>query len=246
MSNSTKEDEVVIPFHSKNWEDYPVGTYDKNTKSVEEAVSNTMEMVLRIVPSIKKSSKLLVYSSGSGFTSIYLSAHKGCKVECITNDEQAAEKIEKEVKDADLEDKITVSNKLFNKTLFHSNTFDMVWSIAENYQDDRALEVFREVARVLVPEGRYVMLHPFKSSQNQDNHYEELAIIDNFLKNAHLVDLEKVYVKKYKGDTIAHFKSLLDEDNIPKSQKEIITKNLKSAEVDDYVWALLVFQKRNT
>lgn len=246
MPNSLKEEDILVPFDSRNWEEYPVGTYHKNTKTIEEAVANTMERILRIVPSIKKSSRLLVYSSGCGYTPIYLSAHTGCKVECITNEGEAAEKIEKEVKEIQLDDKITVSNKFFYKTLFHSNTFDMVWSIAQNYQDDRALEVFREVARVLVPEGRYVMCHSFKSPTNMDNHYIETAIIDNFLKKANSVDLERVYVKPYRTDTIEHYKWLLEESKIPNSEKEIIAKNFKFAEEDDLVWALLVFQKRNT
>ena len=246
MPNSLKDEDISVPFDSRNWEEYPVGTYDKNTKTIEEAVSNTMERILRIVPSIKKSSRLLVYSSGCSYTPVYLGAHSGCKVECITNDGEAAKKIEKEVAEIGLDDKITVSNKLFYKTLFHSNTFDMVWSIAQNYQDDRALEVFREVSRVLVPEGRFVMCHSFKSATNMDNHYKEVAIIDNFLKKANSVDLERVYVKPYKTETLAHCKWLLEDAKITINEKEIIAKNLEFAEGDDLVWALLVFQKRNT
>jgi sarcosine/dimethylglycine N-methyltransferase len=245
MTKSINEEEIAIPFEIKKWKDYPVGTFNNGTKEVEEAVSKTMERIMRIVPSIKKSSKILVYSSGSSFTPIYLSAISGCKIECITNDEKSAKKIEKEVVEIGLEEKITVSHKLFYETLFHSNTFDMVWSIAENYQDDRALEIFREVARVLVPEGRYVMCHPFRSMNNDEVQYEELAVVENFLKKANSVDLERVYVKEYKTETIAHYKALEEVKRLAAKDVEEVKEYLKFAKDDKYVWALLVFQKRN-
>lgn len=187
----------------------------------------------------------MMYASTGGYVPMYINATSGCKIECISNDEKGAKQIAKSVEALELEDKVTVSHKAFNKTLFHRNTFDMVWSIAENYHDDDALEIFREVARVLVPEGRFVMCHKFKSDTTDNSLLEDMAIISKFLRKASIVDLERVYVKEYRNETIAHYTALLKEKKITKKDKELIENYLELAKEDEMVWALLVFQKRN-
>jgi cyclopropane fatty-acyl-phospholipid synthase-like methyltransferase len=245
MAKSTNEEQIDIPYNLKQWQDYPVGTYKKNTKGIKEAIETTMGRLTRIVPSIKKSSKLLVFSSGSSYVPIYLAVHSGCKIECIANSDKASKKIVKDVKELGLEDNITVASKPFSKTLFHRNTFDMVWSVAESYQDDEALDVFREVARVLVPEGRYILCHQFRSEENDHEDFAHLAIVENFLHKASNVDLERVYVKELKNETVKHLKAFLKHKDTPSKEKKILEKFLDSSELDQLVWAFLVFQKRN-
>jgi cyclopropane fatty-acyl-phospholipid synthase-like methyltransferase len=244
MAKSTNEEVIDIPYNLKQWEDYPVGTFKKSTKGIEEAIEATMERLTRIVPTIKKSSKLLVYSSGSSYVPSYLSVHSGCKIECITNSDKASKKVAKDIKELGIEDNITVTSKSFSKTLFHRNTFDMVWSVAENYEDE-ALDVFREVARVLVPEGRFVLCHQFRSDDNEQKEFANLSVIDHFLQKASNVDLERVYVKELKNESVKHLKAFLAYKDTPAKEKKKLEIFLENSETDQLVWAFLVFQKRN-
>jgi sarcosine/dimethylglycine N-methyltransferase len=162
MTDSNTPAPYAFKFDPKEWETYPIGLHKKNIAKSEQAMKNTMERIMKLLPGIKKSSKLMVLSSGNTQVAEYLAHEYMCSVDIMCNTEAQAKAIQKSVDKKELE-KVTVKHNSFEKLMLDREYYDIAFSIGELFNQDDTLLLFKEIARSLVPEGRFIMLEIFET-----------------------------------------------------------------------------------
>jgi sarcosine/dimethylglycine N-methyltransferase len=244
-----------VPFNIENWESMHLGIYDKHVDTVQEGQMNTMVRMARILPNIKKSSKILVLSSGNGYAALFLALNYGCKVDCICKSDDVAERLKNLAIEVGMEDVINVTICEFDQINFTNSTFDMIWSLDAVSNSDNHLTIFREVNRLLTPEGRFIFSdYVGTASSDQDKkeklvkllNITQLNMADRYMKLADKADLEKVYSREMPEQIVKHFQQLKEEvieSDLDKSEKlnqiyDLVQESLIS-------WGIFQFQKRN-
>jgi sarcosine/dimethylglycine N-methyltransferase len=256
-------------FYQKIWStDYlHVGSYKEDTVSIEEASVAMIERMLRLLPKMKKSSKLLDLGSGYGGTARYLVETYGCNITCVNISEVQNEINSEKNKKAELDNKISVVKANFEKLPFTRDSFDLVWSQDAFLHSAHKDEVFREVSRVINNEGRFIFTDFIKKEKCpadvlepilQRLQLKDLATIKRYDRLAQNVDLAKVYTKEMPEMMLIHYRKVLerleaDYKNITKKvTKSYIDNMMKGlqlwidgAEAGHISWALFQYQKKN-
>ncbi len=250
MSETNIPEPYVFKFDPKNWEDYPIGLHKKNIAKGGQALKNTLERIMKLLPGIKKSSKLLVLSRGNTQIAEYLAHEYMCFVDIMCNTEEQAKAVEKSIKKNGLDEKVQVKHNAFEKLMLDREYYDIAFSIAELYNEDDTLLLFKEIARSLVPEGRFIMLEVFDTFEDEVelDGYENITSIDNILRRGRRADLERVYAKSLPEKTIQYYTGLVDKsgDKEIKGDSLARLKKLKNyAEGNAINWGIIQFQKRN-
>ncbi len=137
------------------------GVWDKNTKSLSEAIINTNAQ-LAALGNISASYNILDAGCGVGGSSIFLAKKYGCKVTGITLSKRQVQTA------TDFSEKNQVAHLAkfremdYTATEFPDNHFDVVWAI-ESMQtaNDKSL-FFKEMERVLKPGGKLLFADVFK------------------------------------------------------------------------------------
>jgi sarcosine/dimethylglycine N-methyltransferase len=250
MTETNTPAPFVFKFDPKNWETYPIGLHKKNIAKGEQALKNTLERVMKLLPGIKKSSKLLVLSRGNTQFAEFLAYEYMCHVDIMCHTEAQAKAVEKYIKTKDFDEKkVAVKQCSFNELMLDREHYDIVFSLAELYNEDDTLLLFKEIARSLVPEGRFIMLEVFDTFEDEVelDGYENITSMDNILRRGRRADLERVYAKLLPEKTIQYYKGLVD-----KSSDKIKGDSLKRLKkLNDYAsgnainWGIIQFQKRN-
>ncbi len=255
--NKPKPDPVLEKLALADWKQFLVATIKKDDKKLEQSIGNTVARFERLVPNIKKSSKLLILSDGSSYLPVYLGSRFGCKITVICRTEEAANRINKSIKKHELEKTVGAEMKDFTLTQFDYDYFDMVWSTGMFYGEENLLSFLREMNRILVPQGRFVLCE--LASEDEDIQ-EKLGMysFSEVLNLANRADLEKVYLRELEKETLAHYKYL--DEILEKSEKAInkahgkggydtakseIKNLIKLAKKGDISWGFMQLQKRN-
>ena len=240
-----------IQFELDQWEKYPLAFYHKGNQNIEDALQGTIDQLSRLLPSIKKSSKLLVLGSGNILIARYLLYKYSCSVELLVSTEEAKAIAEEAFKTVEDTEKLNISVQDFESIILDREMYDIVYSIGEIYNIDDTLKVFKSIARSLTPEGRFIMLELFDTF-NEDveiDGYENITTIDNYLRRARRADLERVFAKDYPEKTILHYKSLkklIDASkNAPEGEKMRVKKLAAYANNKSITWGIVQLQKRN-
>lgn len=247
-STNTQES-FVFKFDAKKWETYPIGLHKKNIAKGEQALKNTMERIMKLLPGIKKSSKLLVLSQGNTQIAEFLAHEYMCGVDIMCNTAAQAKEVEKAIKGNELYEKVTVKHNSFNELMLDREHYDIAFSIAELFNEDDTLPLFKEIARSLVPEGRFIMLEVFDTFEDEVElkGYENITSIDNILRRGRRADLERVYAKLLPEKTIQYYKGLVDKSSASIKGDSLSRLN----KLNDYAngnainWGIIQFQKRN-
>ena len=126
-----------------------------DTDDIRKASARSVErMASYIGPD--SSTKVLDVGSGYGGTARHLAKKHGCKVTCLNLSEVENERNRQTNRDEGLDHLIDVVDGSFQDLPFKDDSFDVVWSQdAFSHSADRD-GVVREVARVLVPGGRFI------------------------------------------------------------------------------------------
>ena len=244
-----------------------VGTYKKNRKDPGDAAKNTTLRLIRLIPSIKKKTRMLILGSDYGAAARYIVEKYQCKVDCLNYGELQNKYNRKQMEAEELDDKMTINKGVFSKTPFERETYDIVWSQDALYQAKEKLKIFREVVRVLQPEGRFIFTdimvsdnHPRSALKNllPPVHIKEMVTLDRYKKLASRADLERAYLRAIPEQLTTHFANVLAKLNA--DRKELVEKSNKKtvdaqeAELQDWLtaaeegylnWGILQFQKRN-
>lgn len=254
-------------FHVWGGEDIHIGIYDKKHQSIKEASRNTVLKMVKKIPPIKKNSKILDIGSGYGGAARYLAKKYGCKVDCLNLSETENERNRELTKKAELDELVTVTMGNFEKIPFERESYDIVWSQDALLHSNRKEKVFREVARVLKPEGRFIFTDPMQSDDCPDGalkdvlpriHLEELGSVRLYRRLANRADLERVLIKEMPGQLVKHYTTVLETlneqyDTVVKKSSEAYIKNMitglkhwiEAGEKGYLNWGILQFQKRN-
>lgn len=244
-----------------------VGTYKKGKKDPAEAAMNTTQRLIRLLPSIKKKTKILILGSDYGATARYIVEKYQCKVDCLSYSELQNKYSRKQIEAEELDDKITVNKGVFSKTPFERETYDIVWSQDALFYSKDKLKVFREVSRVLQPEGRFIFTDIMLSDDHPKSvlknllpavHTKEMTTLDRYIKLASRADLERAYLRAIPEQLVTHFenvlakvatdkKELTDKSNkkTVEAQEKELQNWLVAAESGYLNWGIMQFQKRN-
>ena len=256
-----KEVEVIkleIPFHIENWKTFHTGIYKGDNEDISVALQHTIERMVRLMPNIKKSSKILVLGGANSYASMFLASRYRSKQDCVAQTDEAAKIIEDSAKQHGQEDVVTVHVQPFSKTMFSDANFDIIWSLDGVHTTENKRTMIREAARLLVPEGRFIFTDYMKKGSGDSEDTDDYLTSKAYLKLADKADLERVYLREMAGEASRHHEILLQYANANKAK---ISKRLGAKELESVVaaisdrksklddgeldWGFLQFQKRN-
>lgn len=254
-------------YHIWGGEDIHIGWYKKKGVSLKEASLSTTQTMARIIPGLKKSHRILDIGSGYGGTARYLAAKYGCKVDCLDLSEGNNRRNSEKSKAADLDKYIAIQTGNFEEIPFDSETYDIVWSQDALLHSNNKTQVFREVARVLKPQGRFIFTDPMQQEQCPEGalakvleriHLQEMGSIQLYKRLAKRAELEQVLVKRRPQYLITHYQKVLEtlQDKRKSLAEKISPAFLDNMELGlqawieagekGYLdWGILQFQKRN-
>ena len=248
-------------FYREIWGDgIHVGIYRPKTLSVEEACQKTTDKMLRFIPKLGKSSKVLVLGSGLGGPARYLAEKFGSRIECLHFSETQNRHHQQKVEELGLEKKVTLTKGTFAPLPYERESFDLVWSQDMLLHSDKKSRTFREVQRVLKPKGRFVFTDILKSDECPDEvlaklqarlPVKEMVSSDDYQRLAKRAPLLKVYAVEMPDQVELHFNKLSErlETTKPKGVEQI-KKGIREwaqAAADGYLdWGIFIFQKINS
>ena len=239
---------LKLKFDVKNWSDYHVGLYKKEESDLFEGLVQTIERMVRIMPNIKKSSRILILTNDNSVPAVYLGANFGSKIDLVIANDKSVKGITKDLEDHEISDTVTVHNKQFSASMFTEGTFDVIWSMDDLHTVPDKRVMIREAARLLVPEGRFIFSDYTVKGHDDKGEGESYVTSKSYLKLADKADLERVYHREMPADAIKHFNLVLEEaksKKIAKKEIDAIEEKIKMLESGDLEWAFFQFQKRN-
>jgi len=249
---------IEIPFQLSDWSKYHTGIYFKENKDIDQALQHTMERLVRLMPSVKKSSKILVFCGPNTWPVVFLGTRYGSKIDCVCFSEEEKKSMEKAAKDHGIEDKVTAHIHTLEKTMFSDANFDIIWSMDLLHMTEDKNAAIREAARLLIPEGRFVISDYIKKKDSSEvNSDHEFLTAKEYLRLADRADLERVYLREMAVDASKHLTQVLemaetDKKKLSKKMGKDYDSSLKAIQerkddLDSNVldWAFFQFQKRN-
>lgn len=137
------------------------GVWDKTTKTLADAILNTNAQ-LAILGEIKPTDKVLDAGCGVGGSAIFLAKNYGCQVTGITLSERQVRTATHFSEKNGVGHLATFERMDYTQTRFPDAHFDVVWAI-ESMQTatDKSL-FFKEMRRILKPNGRILIADVFK------------------------------------------------------------------------------------
>lgn len=154
-------------FYSMIWggEDLHIGLYPEKgpTPTVREASDAIVDRMAATLTGLGAGVKVLDLGAGFGGSARRLAGRYGCSVRCLNLSEyQNAYNLQK-IKEAGLEDKVSVAHGVFEDVPEADESFDVVWSQDAILHSDRRAEVLGEAFRVLKPGGQLIFTDPMRS-----------------------------------------------------------------------------------
>jgi ubiquinone/menaquinone biosynthesis C-methylase UbiE len=223
--------------------------------------------MVRLIPKIAKSTKMLIIGSNLGATVMALEREFGCKIECLDPHTEYNKRLEKQITAEEMEKKVSVSEGILSSFPFDRETFDIVWAQDTLVNVKKKAKLFREVQRVLNPKGRFVYTSLAKKSDAPASALEdavahlnvkELAEVDDYSTYARKALLLKVYTALLTEYLPQHLANLRQAITAPfpkgvKAPKAAILKGMeeelaaweKASEQDALEWGVFIFQKIN-
>ena len=249
------------PKHILDGKDINIGIYKKPKQTIQDGNQSLILRMIKLLPSIKKSTKVLNLSRGYSEAPKYLVDKYFCKLDTINPDEAINKALLKKIEKEDLQKFLSVTTGKFEKLPYESEEFNIVWTQDIFLKNEDNLKVFQEIARVLIPGGRFIFTSVLLSENCPENGLKKLSevtpikdlgLIREYIKLADKVDLERVFIKEIPEQLTQHYSRMLEALKSKKSSKAII--KAKIAEVELWLeasekgylsWGIFQFQKRN-
>lgn len=263
LDNTNPEEEVKIelgPYNPAEDGFPPIGFYDDKHDTITAANQNLKDTMIRVLPNMKKSSKILMIGSACLQAAVWIVDEYGCKIDLLSPDEARNKVDRKFLETIELHEKITITTGGPVQLPYDREYYELVWSQdILLYSEDR-LKTFREVARVLQSGGRFIFTDIMEAEQCEDRSsieklvaampVEELPTIIGYKNLARRSDLERVIFKRRPAMLETHYEKVIAALEKEKNAK---TKRLRSA-LEPWLaaakggcltWGVLCFQKRN-
>ncbi len=261
--------EKDIDFNRKFWgaSDMHTGIYRPKKASIAKAQQNTTDKMVKLLPKIKKSSKILILGSGFGETARYLGEKYGCKIDCLNPNEAQNEFNREEIEKIELQKKINVYPGSIESIPLDRDTYDIVWSQENLVYSERKPRVFRQIHRVLQSSGRFVFCGPMLSEDCPEAKREkmmsqlpinELITFEAYDRLGRRGFLQRIYTSEMTDHLLLHYQAVLKELEKKKEKAiKVSSKKYYKQRVDDaknwikyaedgcLEWGILVFQKMN-
>lgn len=153
-------------FYQQVWggEDIHVGIYDDPNEEIVNASHKTVEFMAGKINIINKPYKVLDLGAGYGGSARYLAEKFECEVDCLNISEVQNKKNRLKNKALGLADKVRVHHGNFEKIPFENNSYDCVWSQDSILHSKNKDVVFKEVSRVLKPDGEFIFSDPMQKN----------------------------------------------------------------------------------
>lgn len=244
-----------------------VGIYRPKDISIQEAEKATVEKMLKLIPRINKSTRILILDSEFGHTARYILETKECKIECLNfnpiqntyNRNQVESKFEEK-----LQKKFNVEEGYFEDIPFPRETFDIVLAQGALMHSDDKLRIFREVHRTLKAEGRFVFSDVLKSDDCSSDELKkvtellplsEVYSVEQYEKLARKAFLHKVYLLELPEQLHTHYVKLKEDlDSKKKEVKDYKAYKQYDQDLQTWIdvtekslldWGIFIFQKLN-
>ncbi len=263
--NETKKSQTI---YRNLWggDDLHVGLYDDPGMTPFEAARATTDRMLRLLPKINRSTRILMLMSGFGTAARYIAESQNCKVDCLNDDEVQNAFNQAEIDKIELTKKVHVSFGSVDYMPYEPGTFDYVlaqdsFSITANKE-----QMFRAIHRVMKPEGRLVFSAILTSEnlpeavlpQIAELPVEDLISLSQYETDARRGFFQQIYSIERHEHLATHFSKLREvlrenKDRLVKeSSPAFVEERIKAC--DDFIalgkaghlgWGILLFQKLN-
>lgn len=248
--------------------DNPIGLYRKDDDSLADAQGNIMEKMLRLLSSIKRSTRILILGAGYGDVARHIAAEYKCKVDCLNPNPEQNQHNKRQVEAMELGKFVTLIEGGLDKIPFEHEHYDYIWSQGQLLFHEDAQTLFRSVQHVLKPEGRFVFTVPTRTPSLKGDVVEAITGSDasqlhfrspeDYVNMAKRADLGKVIAIDKPQSLLRHFQNLkanaLESKEAASSNTEqdkleqIIHRYdnwIKAVELESLGWGIFLFQKRN-
>jgi sarcosine/dimethylglycine N-methyltransferase len=263
------EDEKSRHFYRNLWggDDLHVGIYRPKTLSPTEAGRKTTDKMLKLLPRLKRASKVLIIQSGFGTAARYIAEHGRCKVECLNDDRVQNAFNEEKIAEEGLEKLVRVTLGDINYMPYDPDTFDVVIAQDSFSITSQKRAMFRAIHRVVKPEGRLIFSALMRSEQHCDPAaekligqlpVEELITQEDYQQDARRGFFQHVYSLILSENLPIHFGKLLDTLEAEREAfAEHKSERFVSQRMEAYrgfqdlsgrgclEWGIMMFQKMN-
>ena len=138
------------------------GVWDKTTKNLAEAVAN-LNRLLSQLADLKPAYRVIDAGCGIGGSSFYLAESLACTTTGVTLSQKQVETARKYAVQKGLEDQCSFIRCSYTDTPFEDGFFDICWAIESLGSADKKELFFREMRRILKPDGKILIADTFKS-----------------------------------------------------------------------------------
>lgn len=248
-------------------DDLHIGIYRPKDLSIAEANHKTTERMLRLLPKIKRASRVLVVQSGFGATARFIAETYKCKVWCVNDDPTQNKVNQQKVDKAELQKKVTIEEGFIEYMPFQPDYFDFVIAQDSFSLTANKRKAFRAIHRVLKPEGRLIISALMRSEECLDADsealikklpFEELITEEQYTTDARRGFLQQIYSVELSDQLPIHYNKVL---SLLTADKESLTEQSSKRFVDSRIrqykdlirvaedgcldWGILMFQKMN-
>lgn len=247
-------------------DDLHVGIYQSEELSPYEASRLTTDRMLRLLPRIKRSTRILVLQSGFGTAARYIAKEHNCKVDCLNDDAQQNAFNAAQIDAEELPKKMTVTEGTVDYMPYAPETFDFVISQDSFSTTTEKRQMFRAIHRVMKPEGRLIFsaimrgdeVSPEEQVKLNSLPTEELLTREEYEADARSGFFQSIYGLNLSKHLSTHYTKL--EQILQDNQEEMAAKinerfvqqkllnciQMKElAEKGSISWGILMFQKSN-
>lgn len=245
-------------------DDLHVGIYKNSKSTPAEAARATTDRMLRLLPRIKRSSRILILQSGFGTAARYIAAENKCKIDCLNDNNVQNAYNQGQIDAMGLEKQVKVAEGNVDYMPYEPNTFDMVIAQDSFSITARKGQMFRAIHRVMKPEGRLIFSAIMLSDGEVDAQrieklpVEELITQEAYTYKAQRGFFQQIYTLDLSIHLETHFEKVSEvlENNkeklVKQSSKKFIDKRIESTKLFQELagegqlsWGILMFQKLN-
>lgn len=263
------EDQKSQEVYRNMWggDDLHVGIYSDDIDNPTEAARATTDRMLRLLPRIKKSTRLLVLQAGFGTAARYIAETHMCKVECLNDNEAQNAFNQEQINQAELHKMMHVTLGDIDYMPYNPDYFDFVFAQDSFSITAQKRQMFRAIHRVMKPEARLIFcaimradkVSPAGEERIASLPVEELITAADYEDDARKGFFQKVYALDLSKNLAIHFTKL--EEALEANRKEMVKETSEQfvaerkrtcqifrelAEEGDLRWGIMMFQKLNS